>query len=445
MLTERAYFLLLVLPALLIGSLVLPALGILAFLYGVSLVFLIVLDWRQAGPLSQFQLRREHDDKLSLGVPNLVRIYVEARAVRSVGVEVRDEPPLLFQRVEQTPLTGHANVREALTLTYHVRPVTRGNFNFGDLNIRWDSPLQLVRRQGVISAAAPVKVYPNLHEIQKFDLLAKRDHLAGMGLHNVRWRGEGTAFESLREYTPDDSYRSINWKATARQRKPISTDYEPERSQRVMIMVDIGRMMRSPIRVQEEDGLVWNMAKVDFVLNSVLLFSYVATLKGDQVGLLVFGDRVEHYLSPGAGRGQFHHLLETLYALQSQPVEPDYGRALRTLAAQNRKRSLVVMFTDLSGARAAESLLRELPRLRSRHLPLLVTIRDPALGEEASTPLTDSGAVYRRAVAEQIIEERQQVFDLLRHQGVLSLDVSAEHLSMSVVNQYLMLKSRSLL
>lgn len=445
MLTLRAFTLTLIGTTLLVLSAALPILSAVAAVYLIGLAVLIGLDRQQAGRSSQFTLRRQHDSKLSLGVANPITIRVTSRRDRPTTLTIRDEPPLLFFGAERAVVSGEVAGRESADFSYGVRPLKRGDFTFGDLNLRWQGPLRLWARQAVISAAAPVKVYPNLQAIRQFELLARRDQLAEIGVRNVRRRGEGTAFESLRDYTPDDPYRSINWKATARRGKPISTDYEPERSQRVLIALDIGRMMRSPIRVDEPDGAVWNMAKVDFVINSVLLFAYVATLRGDQVGLLVFADRVEQFIPPAAGRAHFQTLLEAMYKLTSQPVEADYARALAYLRTSQKQRALVVLFTDLSGARAADSLLAHLPRLVPRHVPLLVTIRDPALEAEAHQPIHDSAAVYRRAVAEQLIDERRLLLEKLHQRGVLTLDVNAQTLTMAVVNRYLELKQRAVL
>jgi uncharacterized protein (DUF58 family) len=422
-----------------------PFLTAIGVVYGVCLLWLAWMDRRSAGTIEQFRIEREHDQKLSLGAENRIVVRVESRAPRTITMTVRDEPPIPFFGAEAAIQKAVIPPREKVELEYIVRPPQRGDYTFGDLNVRWVGPLGFYVRQAVVKASEPVKVYPNLHEIRKFDLLARRDQLAEMGLRNVRLRGEGTAFESLRDYTPDDPYRIINWKATARRGKPISTDYEPERSQRVMIGLDVGRMMRSPIRVDDPGGRSWNMAKVDFVINSVLLFAYVATLKGDQVGLLVFADQVQQYIPPEGGRAHFQKLLEAMYGLQSQPVEADYGRALVFLGAHNKKRSLTVLFTDLSGSRASDSLLQHVPRLAPRHLPMVVTIRDPALDEEAGQRPTRSEILYRRAVAEQLIEERQLLLDQLQQRGVLTLDVAAEHMTMEVVNRYLKLKARSLL
>jgi uncharacterized protein (DUF58 family) len=438
MLTPRFFALALLCPAMLVLSLVLQPLVWIALLYGAGLLVLLVLDRWQAGTVAQFTVERQHNAKLSLGALNRIVLRVTSRAERPVLVTVRDELPELFIDRSTAARKGRVLPRGSLELAYAVRPLRRGNFSFGNLNLRWDGPLRFYVRQAVISAQEPVKVYPDLHEIRKYDLLLRRDQLAEMGLRNIRLRGEGTAFESLRDYTPDDPYRSINWKATARRARPISTDYEPERSQRVVVLLDVGRMMRSPIRVDDPTGAAWNMAKVDFVINSVLLFSYVATIKGDQVGLLVFADRVQQFIAPAGGRGHFQKLLK------SQPVEADYRGALNFLLAHNKKRSLVVLFTDLSGARASESLLANMPRLAPHHVPLLVTIRDPALDQEAEQSIVDSSSVYRRAVAEQLIDERRLLLDTLRHRGVLTIDVAAEQLTVAIVNRYLQLKARSL-
>jgi len=183
-------------------------------------------------------------------------------------------------------------------------------------------------RQAVYKGRGPSQSLSDIYEIRRYELLVQRDQLSEMGLKNVRLRGEGTALEKLRDYKPDDPYRTINWKATARRGKPISTNYEPERSQRVVILLDVGRMMRGVIRVDDPNGEAWNMAKVDFVINSILLLSYVASRKGDQVGLLVVADQIMQYIPPAPGNSHFQKLVEAMYALGSQPVEADYGRAV---------------------------------------------------------------------------------------------------------------------
>jgi uncharacterized protein (DUF58 family) len=444
MFTLRWYALALIIPALLIGGAFLPGFAAVAGIYALGLLAATGLDRQGAGAITQFRASRQHDSKFSLGANNPITIEVESRAPRATSLTILDEPPVGFVTSASAHLSLTLQPRSTDHLRYQVRPVRRGDFEFGNLNLRWPGPLGLFVRQGVVKAAEPVKVYPNIYAIRQYELLVRNHQLTEMGVRSIRQRGEGTAFESLRDYTPDDSFRSINWKATARRGKPISTDYEPERSQRVLIMLDVGRMMRGAIRA-EDSGEAWSMAKVDFVINSILLLSYVANRKGDQVGLLVFADQVQHFLPPEPGRAHFQKLLDMMYGLHSEPVEADYGRAVTFLKARQKKRALVVCFTDLSGARASESLLAHMPRLRIQHLPLLVTIRDPMLDRQAQQSIHDSAQVYQRAVAQQLLDERQILLQQLRQRGVLTLDVDAAHLSARVVNRYLELKSSALI
>jgi uncharacterized protein (DUF58 family) len=246
----------------------------------------------------------------------------------------------------------------------------------------------------------------------------------------------GTEFERLRDYQPDDEYRRINWKATARRGRPISTEYETERSQNIVAVLDTGRLMRSP---------VGDLAKIDYAVNAVLMLAYVATLRGDKVGLLTFGDRVGTYLTPRQGKGQFYRMLELLYAVESAPVEPDYRHALAYLAAKQKKRALIVCFTDLAGGPASDALLAGLIPLQQRHLVLVVTVNDPGILALAGQLPRDSAAVYERTVAQQLLAGRQVTLDTLRQRGALTLDVPADKLTVAVVNQYLDLKARTMI
>ena len=407
-----------------------------AWVYVAAVLGLAAFDRWAARPPERFELRREHGQRLSLGTENLVRLHVRERSGKSAQLSLRDEPPDEFVVIGERVLPGRIRGRERLTLDYHVRPRRRGDYGFGDLNLRWTGPLGLMTRQFRYPAAADVKVYPNLIAVHKYDLLLRRNRLHEIGLRNARIFGEGTEFQRLREYLPDDEYRRINWKATARRAKPITTEYETERSQTVMALLDAGRMMGSP---------VGEMAKLDYVVNAVLLFSYVAAAKGDKVGLLTFADEVSHYLTPRQGRGQFYRLLELLYGVQIAPVEPDYGKAISYLKSRHKRRSLIVLFTDLTGSLGVESLIKYVSTLRQRHLPLVVTISDPAMHAVAAAYPADSTAVYQRALAEKLLEERRVTLDTLERRGVLTLDVPAEKLTMAVINKYLELKAKTLL
>lgn len=411
----------------------LPALEGLALGYVALCLLGFVWDWRAAQGVHRFDVTREHDTKLSLGADNPVHIRIRNRSRRPATFWLRDEPPDQFT-IETRLMSGSIAPLGVWQRTYHVKPLRRGDYAFGAITLRWLGPLGLMVRQGRVPLAAPVKVYPNLIDVRKYDLALRRNRLQEMGLRASRMLGEGTEFERLREYLPDDEFRRINWKATARRNRPVTIEYQTERSQSVIAVLDVGRLMQSPVA---------QIAKLDYVVNAVLLLAYVATGKGDKVGMLTFADSVTRYLNPRAGRGQFYRMLELLYAVEAEPVEPDYGRALSYLSLKHRKRALVVIFTDLSGGLSMEALVTQVSRLARRSLPLVVTISDPDIHAAARQRPDDSLGVYQRAAAAQLLDERQLALDTLQRQGVLTLDVPANQLSIAVINRYLELKART--
>lgn len=431
-LTGRALLWLLLVAPFWAAGLWLPGLRWLGLGYGVLYLLVLALDWRAAGRASRFELRREHDSKLSLGADNPITVHLRNPFTRPVTFWLRDEPPDEFQ-IDHRILSGQVGPRATWQATYHLHPLRRGDYSFGNLNLRWVGPLGLVVRQGRVAAGEGVKVYPNLLDVRRYDLLLKQNRLQEIGLRNARVLGQGHEFERLREYLPDDEYRRINWKATARRNRPITVQYQTERSQNIMALIDTGRMMQSPVA---------NMAKLDYVVNAVLLLGYVATGMGDKVGVMTFADQVDHFLSPRQGRGQFYGMLELLYGVAAQPVEPDYRRAFSYLALNQRKRALVVIFTDLSGGATMQSLVSHVTMLAKHSLPLVVTISDPDIHAAAVSRPGDSLTAYQRAAAMQYLDERQIILNALQRQGILTLDVPANQLSISVIKRYLELKER---
>ncbi|MCB8942855.1 MAG: DUF58 domain-containing protein [Ardenticatenaceae bacterium] len=432
--TRGVLVLLLAAPILAAGSW-LAALQWVALGYGLLVLLLFGLDWRRAQSVDRFQVTRTHDNRLSLGVDNPIRLSIRNRLQVPARFWLRDEPPDAFQ-IETRLLHGEIGPRQTWEGVYQVHPLRRGDYAFGDTHLRWLGPLGLVVRQGRVDTAVSVKVYPNLLDVRRYDLLLRRNRLQELGLRSTRQFGEGNEFERLREYTPDDEFRRINWKATARRHRPVTQEYQTERSQNVMAVLDIGRLMQSPVA---------NIAKLDYVVNAVLLLAYVATGKGDKIGMMSFADDVYQYVRPRQGRGQFYRMLELLYAVEAQPVEPDYQRALTYLSVKERKRALVVIFTDLSGGVSMDALVSQISLLARRSLPLVVTISDPDIVAAAKQRPSDSLTVYQKTAAAQLLDERQIALDTLRHRGVLTLDVPANQLSIAVINRYLELKARTLL
>ena len=437
-LTTRALILLLLAAPLLIAATFVRPLLFIALAYILLMLVALFFDALRAPRANAFEVERRNDSKLSLGAQNPIFLKIRAlpsRVSHTLPLTVRDEPPDEYE-VSERIVEGQLLPNETLTLRYTVTPHARGDYAFGNTTLRWPGPLGLIVKQHTFETQEPVKVYPNLLEVRKYELLARTGRLQELGLRKARIFGRGTEFERLREWTPDDEFRQISWKATARRGKPIAIEYQTERSQTVITLLDAGRLMRAPIGP---------LAKLDYAINTTLLLGYVAGLRGDLVGNLTFADEVMGYLPAKTGRGQFHRLLEMLYNIQSQPTVPDYQRAIAYLKLKRPKRALVVLFTDLAASSNLDELVTAMSSLRPRHLPMVVTMNDPSVLTLANQAADHSAAVYERALAEQLLEERRLVLDKLEQRGVLTIDVPASKLTTAVINRYLALKARGLL
>jgi uncharacterized protein (DUF58 family) len=438
--TRRALYLLLLAAPIIALATITPVAIWAAVAYLAVVAALLMADFALSPTPGHFRLARENEPRLSLGADNTIRIVVrrlgspDARgpAARPVAFVVRDEAPPEYV-ISTLFMAGRVGPGETVSLAYTVRPLRRGDYRFGGCHLRYSGVLGLVMRQHRYPLDAPVKVYPNLLEVRKYELLARRDQLFEIGLKNARRVGEGTEFERLRDYQPDDDYRRINWPATARLHRPITADYQPERSQSVVVMLDAGRLMTAPIGP---------LSKLDYAINTTLLLAYVAIIRGDRVGLLTFADTVTGYWPPDRGRRQFLTLLEALYRVQPQQVEADYMKAGLFLSAKRSRRSLVVLFTDIIDRQQADAMVKGFGRLAPRHLPVAVTMADSEVLAMAHREPKDAQQMYEKIVAQHLLEDRAAALETLHRRGALTLDVPADRLTPAVVNKYLELKAR---
>lgn len=395
-----------------------------------ALVLLMVGDHLLSHHLAIFTAARHAPAKLSVGVENRVTVTVRSRSPLLMRLVVKDDPPPAFrtpQRQHRLRLPPFATRH----VIYHTTPTERGDFRFGHLHFRGLSLLGLSYWQQTVRADQQVAVYPNMAELARYEQLARSGRLSQAGYRPYRRLGLGTEFESLRDYLPDDEYRSIDWKATARRRRPITRQYEAERSQSLMLMIDSGRMMA---------GTAGQMSKLDYAVNAALMLAHVAAERDDRVGLLAFADSVQQFLPPGKGQAQVGRLAEALYALEPQLLEPDYSLAFSTLFSRSRKRSLVICFTDLIDRDASARLLSGMASLFPRHLPLLIAIRDPDLQAAAAQYPRDPFAAYEKAAAVAAVADRRTALAALGRGGVLVLDATPEELTVATVNRYLQIK-----
>ena len=410
----------------------LPALGIGVMLGALALAVIDALGSRSRDDV---EVAREVQEVLSLGVPNRVELTAHNRTGRRLRLLVKDDPPNDFVTPERTRAMT-LDPWERRTVSYVTTPRRRGDYQFGDLHVRCLSRLRLAWWQKRLPASEGVRVYPNLQQLREFDALARRGRLDDLGLRAVRSRGEGTEFESLREYVPDDDFRSIDWKATARRGAPISRQYQSERNQTLLVLIDAGRMMAAPAD---------HMTRVDYAVNAGLMLAHVAERMGDTVGLLTFSDRVKSFVAPARGGMQTERMLEELYALQAELVEPDYRAAVSFLRTRARKRAMVCVFTDLVDADVSAAALSYLSSLRPQHLPMVATIRDAETMELAEDEPSAPEEAYLKAVAGRTLGQRSLALARLRSRGVLVVDAPPDDLAAAVVNRYLTVKRRGLL
>jgi len=410
----------------------------LALLYLIGLAVLVVLDVRGGPRQHELTVTRQHDQRLSLGELNSVTLRVRWKTqtgtvARGRRIWLRDEPP---PEIPGPPplLSGSIQPGGEWEGRYHLRPVRRGTYQFGDLWLRIETWLGFVSRQFDYPMQEPVRVYPNLRAIQRYDLLARRGRLAEVGVHRTRYLGRGNEFERLRDYQPDDEYRRINWKATARRNRPITVEYETERSQSLLLLLDSGRLMGTP---------VGDLDKLDHALNSALLLAYVASKMGDRVGALAFADQVRAFVPPARGDRQFQLLLDALHALRAQPVESDLRRMAAFLASHQTRRSLVIVFTDLAAEIESDVLIASLSLLSRRHLVVCASLSDPDLMALADALPEDSLQTYEKVVARRLLDERRTLLERLERLGIATLQGSPEALTPAVINHYLETKARS--
>jgi uncharacterized protein (DUF58 family) len=362
---------------------------------------------------------------------------------RTFRGSLRDDLPEHF---EATPTTHELLLppRAKVTFRRRVTGRRRGVFHFRKTYVEALSPLKFWRRHYFVAVEDRVNVYPDMKQLSEYAILARTDRLSLIGVRRTRRAGQDSDFERLRDYSPDDNYRHIDWRTTARRNKLTVRQFQSDQSQRVMFMLDCGRMMTN-----ERAG----MSLLDHSLNAALMMSYVALAQGDSVGMLCFSDSIHAYLPPRGGRNQLNRLLQAGFDQFPRLVESRYDQAFLHLSNYCKRRTLVVLMTNLIDEVNAGQVVDYLGNLVGRHLPLGVLIRDRQMFDAADHPggPSESGSVentdrlYRSAVAAEILCWRDQVIRDVRHRGSLVLDVFPEEMTAPLVNQYLQVKAQHLL
>lgn len=413
------------------------AIDAISIAYGYNLlVILIAYITGRMGPSGQkLKIVRVHDPVLSVRAANKIQLTVVNENLERVTGELRDEPPPQFAATQrQFKIDLGPEVEK--DFTYALVPNERGSESFRGTYVRLNCPLGLVMRQEQLPTEESIRVYPNLLALREFELLKQKGRLREMGIRRTRQRGIGTEFESLREYSEGDDYRKIDWKATARTNKLVVRQFEVERNQSVIIVIDIGRHM-----LAEVDGV----RKLDHALDSCLMLTHAAANAGDFVGLLVYSDVVKRYIPPKKGRNQVGIIIEALHDLVAEPVESEPGAAFAFLGTRWKRRSLVVTFTDLEDPDRARTLATALGPQAKRHLVLLARVTDPNMGAALEAPISKVEDMYLVAATDLLMADRRAATSVLSTARIRNLEAEPQDLAAALVNYYFDVKERALL
>jgi len=373
-------------------------------------------------------------DVLSVGVENPVWLELErARAGRTVELAARVDLPDTMAAPDLPLRVTLAEAGQARA-RFHVVPRRRGAHTLGPVFVRLSTRLGLFVQELRLPCHEAVRVYPNLAPVRSYDLLS-REHRQAALVRASRLKGGESEFSRLRDYTPDDEYRSVDWKATARRGVLTSREYQLESDQNIMLLVDAGRLMTAE---------VGGITQFDHALSAALLLAYVATRGGDRVGISCFDSDVQRFVPPLGGPAAIGNLVRASFDVHPRLVEPSFRAALQSFDARVKQRCLVVLFTELFDETAVEEIASCLRQLRRKHLPLVVVLQNPdlermMLGEQTAATL--EGDLYQRSAAADLVGFRSSALETLRRSGSLVLESRAGGLSTEVVNRYLELKT----
>jgi uncharacterized protein (DUF58 family) len=404
------------------------------------LIVALVVDFLMLPTRRSLSVTREFPARAGLG-ETVAGSYAVTSSWRFPSqVSLRDELPAALSKQDESPLLQlrSASVVDVKT---EVVPMTRGEHPLGRIALVAESRLGLLSARDVFAPNDSMLVIPSIAHVRRFRLLAIQHRLHSAGIRVIKRRGDGRAFAGLRDYVPGDDPRHMDWKATARRAKHIVREYSVEQSQSVFALIEAGRSMTQ---------LAGAFSRFEHALSAALVLTDVAATTGDRVGALVFDDRVRSFVAAQRGKAALAAIRTALIPVRPTLTEPDYAGAFRHLATHQRRRALIVFFTDAIDVRASRALIAYVTRSAARHLVVVVALRndmlfEAALPHEATGRREKEIKLFESAAAEELITARREALERMRRAGVTVLDVSPQAMTAAVVNRYLEIKARGAL
>ena len=395
---------------------------------GAVIVMVAWVDGRALFLIKQLYAQRQLRGSQPVNVWRTIKVRIANAGKKPVALAVYDHYPTQAESRHQ-PQDIVIKADAWSEVSYQLRLMQRGNHNFGATEVLVSSPLKLWQRKMMLGEPQAVRVYPDFAAVSKYALLATDHHLSQIGIRKHRRRGLGLEFHQLREYRDGDVLRQVDWKATSRMNKLISREYQDERDQQIVFLFDGGRRMLA------QDGA---LSHFDHALNAMLLLTYVALRQGDAVGMMSFAGE-ERFMPPRKGSATLNQLMNRLYDMQPMLKTPDYVQAAIELIKKLRKRSLIVLVTNLRDEDSDE-LMIALNLLKQRHLVLLASLREMIIGETLKKPVDNFNDALTLAATHHYLGAREKAFEQVKHAGVFCLDVEPVKLPVAMVNRYLEIK-----
>lgn len=378
---------------------------------------------------------RETPNRLSNGDENGIKIFIENRYPFTINCEIIDEIPFEFQKRDLL-FNLSIDPGEEKLFSYNLRPVKRGEYNFGKTNIYAASPIGFVKRRFQFEGEKIVPVYPSYIQMKKYKLMAISDRLTEAGVKRIRRIGHSMEFEHIKEYVRGDDYRTINWKATARKANLMVNHFEDERSQQIYSIIDIGRVMKMPFE---------GMSLLDYAINTSLVISSIAIHKHDKAGVVTFSNRVINILPADRQERQMQKIQEVLYNQKTDFLESDFEILASTILQKVSHRSLVLLYTNFETVNALKRQLVYLRRLSRAHLVIVIFFVNTELSRLIDKPARSTEEIYYKTIAEKFAFEKRLIVKELARYSIQSILTTPQNLSVNTINKYLELKARGLI
>ena len=374
-------------------------------------------------------------NRLSNGDDNTIILNIESSYPLKVELDIIDEIPFQFQ-VRDFLMSTNFSPGEKKTLTYDLRPTERGEYSFGAVQVYARSVIGLIQRRTKIEQQTLVPVYPSFIQMRKFEMYAISNRLTDMGVKKIRRIGHTMEFDTIKEYVRGDDVRSINWKATARSQNLMVNQFQDERSQQVVNVIDMGRVMKMPF-----DGL----KLIDYAINTSLVISNIALIKEDKAGLFTFTNKKVSVVKPEKRRTHIQRIQEALYNADTNFLESNYQRLLVGLKTHLNQRSLILLYTNFETLSGMKRQLPYLQRIAKDHLLVTIFFENTELTSLLKDDSKTTSDIYTKAIAEQFDYEKRQIVKDLNQRGIHTILTPPKELSVNAINKYLELKARGLI